>query len=100
MHLKKMIELSEILSKGFPFVRIDFYDLPENPLLGEMTFYPTGGMQALKPDKFDREQGELFIIPENKLLKIQALYSETLTAYESYGSKVKCYEKQLYEVTP
>lgn len=70
LHLEKMIEISKILSTGFPFVRIDFYDLPENPLLGEMTFYPTGGMKPLKPDEFDKKMGELFIIPEDKLLKL------------------------------
>lgn len=38
--LKKMLELSEILSKEFPFVRIDFYEHNNYAILGEMTFTP------------------------------------------------------------
>jgi len=65
-----MIEISKILSEGFPFVRIDFYDTIFSPLLGEMTFYPTGGTKPLKPDSFDKKMGDLFIIPPEKLIRI------------------------------
>lgn len=69
-HFEEMILISKELSKGFPFVRIDFYDLPDRLLLGEMTFYPTGGWKPLKPLAFDRELGDKFIIPSEKLIKI------------------------------
>jgi TupA-like ATPgrasp len=36
----EMIKYAEILSKPFPFVRIDFYDYKGKPILGEMTFTP------------------------------------------------------------
>ena len=35
-----MLKYAEILSKPFPFVRIDFYDYKNKPILGEMTFTP------------------------------------------------------------
>jgi len=38
----KMVELSRILSKDFPFVRMDFYDYKGKAILGEMTFIPCG----------------------------------------------------------
>lgn len=68
-HFEEMIEIAKKLSKGFPFVRVDFYDTEDLPLLGEMTFYPTGGMKTLTPIEYDRELGDLFIIPKEKLLK-------------------------------
>ena len=34
----KMIEYAKILSEGIPQVRVDFYDINEEPVLGEMTF--------------------------------------------------------------
>ncbi len=38
----EMIEISKVLSKPFPFVRIDYYDRDDKPVFGEMTFTPAG----------------------------------------------------------
>ena len=38
--LDKMIEISKKVSKEFPFVRVDFYEYNNEPILGEMTFTP------------------------------------------------------------
>lgn len=38
----EMLKIAEKLSKPFPFVRVDFYDLNGKPILGEMTFTPAG----------------------------------------------------------
>jgi hypothetical protein len=38
-----MIEATCLLSKGFPFVRVDFYDVNGRCIFGEMTLTPTGG---------------------------------------------------------
>lgn len=38
----EMITIAKKLSKPFPFVRVDFYDLNGKPILGEMTFTPAG----------------------------------------------------------
>ena len=35
-----MVEYSRKLSNAFKFVRVDFYEIDDNPLLGEMTFTP------------------------------------------------------------
>ena len=38
--LNEMIEYAKILSKDFPFVRVDFYEYNNRVILGEMTFTP------------------------------------------------------------
>ena len=38
--LAKMIEIATRLSKDYPFVRVDFYEVEEKPVFGEMTFTP------------------------------------------------------------
>ena len=44
--LDMMIEAAGVLSKPFPFVRIDFYDLDGTAVFGEMTFSPAGGFDV------------------------------------------------------
>lgn len=38
-----MLKCAEDLSKGIPFVRMDFYDYNGKAIFGEMTFTPTAG---------------------------------------------------------
>lgn len=38
-----MLDCARILSRPFPFVRIDFYVINDVPYIGEMTFTPQGG---------------------------------------------------------
>ncbi len=42
-NLNEMFELAAVLSKGIPFVRVDFYDVSGCVMFGEMTFFPEGG---------------------------------------------------------
>lgn len=41
--LDRMFELAANLSKGFPFIRVDFYDVGGEIYFGEFTFYPSSG---------------------------------------------------------
>ncbi|MBR3640515.1 MAG: hypothetical protein IKN53_00615 [Oscillibacter sp.] len=61
-HFEEMIRVSEILSKDFPFVRVDFFDTDEKLYLSELTFYPTGGYARI-PIEMDKAWGEKFILP-------------------------------------
>ncbi|MCD8011764.1 MAG: hypothetical protein LUG99_01040 [Lachnospiraceae bacterium] len=54
--LDKMVEYSRILSKPFPFVRVDFYDRDGDPVLGELTFTPFYGMA-----RYYSEEGNLWL---------------------------------------
>lgn len=42
----EMISIAEELSRGFKYVRIDLYNGPDGPLVGEMTFYPLAGVYS------------------------------------------------------
>ena len=63
----KMVEFSKKLSKPFPFCRCDFYEIGDQVLLGEMTFYPGGGLLRFKPAKYDLEMGQLIQLPDKWL---------------------------------
>lgn len=69
-HFEEMKKIAKKLSQGFPFVRIDFYNLEKGPLLGEMTFYPAGGFKHIYPIEFDEQLGAKFLIDDSKLIKI------------------------------
>lgn len=64
--LKKMIDLATFLSKDFSFVRVDFYNVEEKIIFGEMTFFPSGGMENFKPveKNIDLLLGKLLHLPE------------------------------------
>ena len=62
--LKEMLEISRILSKDFPSVRIDLYVVQNKIYFGEMTFFPWSGYVIYDPDGFDFEAGEKFILPK------------------------------------
>ena len=42
-NLDKMFEFAGILSKGIPFVRVDFYEANGKLYFGELTFFPSAG---------------------------------------------------------
>lgn len=62
----RMIEISRILSKDFPHVRIDLYN--ENGIIrfGEMTFFHNAGMIKFNPKKYDLIFGEYFNVDKIK----------------------------------
>ena len=45
-NLDLIFEYAERLSTGFPFVRVDFYEVNRQLFLGEMTFYPSAGFDG------------------------------------------------------
>lgn len=60
--LDEMLKIASILSEGFPYVRIDLYEVGEQVFFGEMTFYPWSGYVQFVPDKFDFIFGNKFKI--------------------------------------
>ena len=63
-HFDKMIELAKKLAKPFPFVRVDFYEIGDEVFLGEMTFYPAGGLKPFHPAEWDWKLGEKIRLPQ------------------------------------
>lgn len=58
--LDEMLELSRIMCKGFPHVRVDWYLLPDGRILfGEMTFSTWAGFRHFEPEEYDEILGKL-----------------------------------------
>ena len=53
----RMKELAVILSKDFPFVRVDLYNVDGKVYISELTFVPTGGFMHLEPEETLYEWG-------------------------------------------
>lgn len=54
-----MVELAKKLSFGFPFVRVDFYNIEGEIYFGEMTLFPAAGFGHFIPDSADLKIGHL-----------------------------------------
>lgn len=59
----KMIELSKVLSRGIPHVRVDFYDICGKVYFGELTFFPGSGLEVFKPNEWDNILGSWLVLP-------------------------------------
>ena len=64
VNFDKMIELSKVLSKGFPHVRVDFYEVDGQVYFGELTFYHFSGFQPFIPEKWDKIFGDWLRLPK------------------------------------
>ena len=65
--LNQMLLYAKSLSKPFPFVRIDFYEYEEAPLLGEMTFTPYGNIMTYFKDDVLMKYGQKLRLPKKKI---------------------------------
>jgi len=65
---QKLSSLSELLANEFPFVRVDWFVVENNIYFSEMTFVPCAGMMPFDPKEYDVILGELFKLPEKKIL--------------------------------
>lgn len=60
----KMLELASKLSKGHPFLRVDFYEVNGKVYFGELTFFPTSGFGGFNPEKWNNKFGSWIQLPE------------------------------------
>lgn len=56
----RMREMAERLSAPFAYVRVDLYDLGDRVLVGELTHYPSAGLQPVRPLEWDLRLGRLW----------------------------------------
>ncbi len=61
-NLDEMLMCAEKLSKGFPHVRVDFYNIGKRLVFGEMTFYHGAGYLHFENEEFERELGSYWEI--------------------------------------
>ncbi len=55
--LNEIVEAAERLAQPFPFVRIDYYEIEQQPIFGEMTFTPAGGYRPYGSPLFYQVMG-------------------------------------------
>lgn len=58
--LDRLIAGAERLARGYPFLRIDCYEVAGQPLFGEVTVYPGSGLLPVVPASLDRYMGTLW----------------------------------------
>lgn len=63
---EEMKKIARELSQEFPYVRVDFYNFNDKILLGELTFFPGGGLLKFYPetDKYENLFGSYLNLPE------------------------------------
>lgn len=62
-HFETMKRAAEKLSKGMPQVRVDFYEVGEKVLFGELTLFHFSGMTPFEPEEWDYRFGEWIDLP-------------------------------------
>ena len=60
--LEEMVSLASKLSKGSPFLRVDFYEVNGKVYFGELTFFPAAGFGPFCPPEWDRTLGDLITL--------------------------------------
>lgn len=58
-NFEKMKELSSVLSKGIPHLRVDWYEINGRLYFGELTFSTCSGMVPFEDEKWDKKLGDL-----------------------------------------
>jgi hypothetical protein len=61
-NLKEMVNFSAQLSNPFLFCRVDFYEVQNTLIFGEITFFPENGMVEFSPYSINEELGNLLNI--------------------------------------
>lgn len=64
--LKEMINLARTISKEFPFVRVDFYEVNGKVYFGEMTFTGAAGNSVALTEKGQIEMGKMLVLPSKE----------------------------------
>lgn len=64
INFEKMIQLSELLTKNIPQVRVDWYEVKNTIFFGELTFFHMGGLDPFKPQEWDYKFGEFISLPK------------------------------------
>ncbi|MGH8195596.1 MAG: ATP-grasp fold amidoligase family protein [Woeseiaceae bacterium] len=60
--LDEMTSLAETIAQEFTYVRVDFFYLGSEIIVGELTFHPGSGFEVFSPQCWDRKLGEKLIL--------------------------------------
>ena len=60
--LSRMKQIASVLSRDIPFLRVDFYEIDSNPIIGELTFFDGSGYDQIEPFEMDLKLGQMLNI--------------------------------------
>lgn len=60
---EEMKYIARNLSEGFPFLRVDLYEINEKIYFSELTLCPCSGMMPFEPEEWDEKLGEWLKLP-------------------------------------
>lgn len=60
---EEMLNIAEKLSKGFPFLRVDLYEINDKVYFSELTFFPSSGWMLIDPEEWDYIIGSWLELP-------------------------------------
>ncbi|WP_027631122.1 ATP-grasp fold amidoligase family protein [Ruminiclostridium cellobioparum] len=63
-NLDKVIEIASVLSKHFPYVRVDIYLVKAKIYFGELTFHHGAGYEQFKPSELELQMGRWLKLPD------------------------------------
>jgi hypothetical protein len=81
--LPAMIEAAETLAQGFDFARVDFYQPNQQPLFGEICFYPGSGLDPFDPPELDMTLGRLWLEAASSRLSACSKWSTQNAAFRA-----------------
>lgn len=83
----EMVRMANELSKDFPEVRVDFYEVNGKSYFGELTFYHWGGMTPFQPNYFDKTMGEWIDLSKIDALRGGVLVKDNIVIYVHANEK-------------
>lgn len=63
---EEMYKLAQVLSKGIPHVRVDFYNINGKIYFGELTLFHMSGFVKFEPKEWDKIFGDWIKLPKVK----------------------------------
>lgn len=64
-HFDEMLRIAERLSQGFPFLRVDLYEINGRVYFSELTFISCSGWMLIEPEEWDYIIGSWLELPEH-----------------------------------
>lgn len=61
--LEEMLAFAAKMSKGVPFLRVDFYEIEQKPYFSEFTFFSDAGIAKFEPEEWDYTLGSWIELP-------------------------------------
>ena len=65
VNMDLMKEFACKMSKPFPFVRIDYFEIDGKLYMGEFTFTPMNGLGVFDPPEWDLKLGNMLVLPKS-----------------------------------